>query len=156
MEHAYFTPRRQEILTVLLTGLFGTALMMLIAWATATFLIEPVLCRDSNATACAHPLNLGYNISLILGALIAIGWFARERVFRPALVALPPVLLFWSLPQLFGTMSEQSPYLFFALVSLLVAISYVVFYWVLRVRNFVIAFILLLLVMFGLRWFIAS
>ncbi len=156
MQELYFTPRRRELLTVLLTGLLGTALMMLLAWLAATYLVGPVFCKTNQTGLCSSPLNVSYNAFLIIGALVAVGIMARERIFRPALVALPPVVLLWSLPAMYPYLSGQNLFVFMAAVSVIAAISYVTFYWLLRIKNFVIMFVLLLIVTLGVRWFVAN
>lgn len=156
MDDAYFPPRRRELLLVLTTGFIGTALMLLLAWLVARFFIAPTFCSDNVNGLCENPLDLSYNIFMVIGAVTAIGLFARELVFRPALIALPPLILFWSLPILYTNLAQANLLLFMALTTLLVTISYGLFYWLVRFKNFGITFGVLLLIVLALRWFIVS
>lgn len=138
----YFPPRRNEVITVLFTGLLASAAAVSLAWLVSTYLISPVFCAQSSEGFCSAPLTFSYNIFLILSALVATGWFAYSRIYRPALVTLPAVIMFWSLPAVFAPLLTQGILIFGLISVLLISFSYLVFYWVVRVRNFLAVFLI--------------
>lgn len=152
MNDFYFPVQRNEIVNILLSGVVLSAFGVVAAWALSTFLVGPFFCRGNTGGPCGDPFSFSYNFFLIVTSFAAIGWFATQRIFRPALVALPSILLFWSLPMEFGGLLDQG-LLTFGLVSvLLTTFSYLVFYWIVRVRNFLTIFIIWLVLMLGVRW----
>lgn len=152
----YFPPKRNDVLLLLLSGLVVNALSVALAWVVSTYLIAGAVCGDSVQGVCAAPFTLGYNIFLVIGALAATTWFVYGRIFRPALVTLPPVVMFWSLPMIFGGLLAQGLFIFALISTLLITFSYVVFYWLVRVSNFLAVLILWLAVVLGMRLFLIS
>lgn len=142
LSNIYFAPQRNEVITVLLTGLISAGLSVIAAWAIATYLIGPVICGGSTSGLCAEPFALSYNIFIILGALISVGLFARAGIFRPALIALPASIMFWSLPIVFAGLLSEGLLTFGLISTLLISFSYLVFYWLVRIRNFLVVLIL--------------
>jgi len=152
----YFHPRKNEMITTIVTGLVAATSMMVLAWVVSTYIIGQVICGDNTDGVCAQPFTLGYNIFLILSALAATGWFAYSRIFRPALITLPAVIMFWSLPQIFSGILNNSFFVFALLSVVLIALSYAAFYWIVRIRSFLIVALLWVLLTIGLRFMLVS
>lgn len=152
----HFPPERSESIAVLLAGIVISTIAAALAWLVANYLIAAVICRNNNEGLCADPFTLSYNIFLIIGAMAATGWFAYSRIFRPALVTLPAVIMFWSLPVVISSIAESSIFTFSVISVLLVTFSYLVFYWLVRVRNFVAVFVLWLALTLGVRMLVVA
>lgn len=148
----YFAPNKGEIVNVLLTGIIASAAAAGLTWVTSNYLIAQVICRQSTEGLCGDPFTLSYNIFLIISALAATGWFAYSRIFRPALVTLSVIIVLWSLPVVFAAILAQDLLLFGLINVLFITFSYVAFYWVVRVRNFLVVFLLWLALTLGLRF----
>lgn len=148
----YYPPRRNDVLLVLFSGLVVSGLSVALAWLAGTYLIAGPICGDSAQGLCAAPFTLGYNVFLIIAALVMTTWFVRGHIFRPALIALAPVIMFWSLPLVFSGLVNNGLIIFALLSTLLVAFSYLVFYWLVRINSFFIVLVMWVAVVLGLRF----
>jgi hypothetical protein len=154
-ESWYFVPRRQEIISVLLTGLgFGVVLTAL-WYALDRYVISILFCATSTTGLCNDTSTLGFNIALAISVVAAVAWLAYQRVFRPALVVLPLAVIVWSLPMfsLFAPLAKNI-FEFGLFVSFISIAAMLCYYWLVRIRSFIIVAIMWLVLTLCLRWFI--
>lgn len=150
----FHSPRPGDILMVLLAGIVVSSISIGLAWAVGNFLIAGPICGDNTSGLCSVPFTLSYNIFLILGALASITWFVYGRIFRPALVALPAIVICWSLPTILSSVLELGLPVFALINVVLIAFSYLVFYWLVRIKNFFLVLLVWLGVVVALRLFL--
>lgn len=150
----YFPPNKNELITVVIVGVLSGIVAILLAWITATYIIDPLICGLNREGFCAQPFTLSYNIFLIISGLAATGWFAYNRIFRPALVTLPTIIMFWSLPMVFSGILASSFFSFSLAHVALITMSYATFYWIVRIRSFLIVVLLWIVLTVGLRFMI--
>ena len=151
----YFVPRRQEIITVLLSGVVFGILVTLLSYVIDAYVLQKLFCASSTSGLCRDTTTLAFNISLGLGVISVVAWLTMQRIFRPALIGLPLAVIFWSLPSssLFASLYEHifELGLFLSLVGTAVVLS---FYWIARLRSFLIVAVLWIVLVLALRWFV--
>lgn len=131
-----------EIVKVLLTGIVVGLLIALISEAIARYLISPLFCNSTdNFSVCANGGNVAFYAATVIVNMIAVAALVRFGVFRPLLVALGAAAILWGLKSyLSGVMFVE--YAFW--MALLYGLTYTLLFWVLRVRNFIIALVLVI------------
>ena len=104
------------------------------------YVFSPSLCSDINLGSgrCENKLVFSSSVALIIGALPALFFFVQQRVYRPLLVILLAVVTLWNIPLLLGELAILPAIL---LTLLIFALTYLVFAWLVQIRNFPIALI---------------
>jgi len=124
-------------------GIFGAVIGLITMGLYLLFdryVFTPTLCSDMNIGSgrCENKLVFSSSVALIIGALPALFFFVQQRVYRPLLVLLLAVVTLWNIPLLLGELAMLPA----ILLSLLIfALTYLVFAWLVQIRNFPIALI---------------
>ena len=124
-------------------GIFGALIGLLTMGLYVLFdryVFTPTLCNEMNIGSgrCENKLVFSSGVALIVGALPALFFFVQQRVYRPLLVILLVVITLWNIPLLLGELAMLPA----ILLSLLIfALTYLVFAWLVQIRNFPIAVI---------------
>ncbi len=112
------------------------------------FVIEPIACREAAAAACVAAPAIAGNISTVVVAALAIVAMVRFDVARPIIVAVAAAALLW------GLSSWTSGLWWLETLGwsvVLYAIAYALFGWIAREANLVLALIVTVIVVVGLR-----
>ena len=130
-------------------GLVYWLLTMLIG----RFIIEPLTCRDVvEAAACTEASVLAGKISTIIVATAAILTMVRVGVARPLIIAVASAALLWELSAVtLGLFWAEA----LAWSVLMYAASYALFGWIVRAWNAVVAIILAVIAVVGIRLLLA-
>ena len=124
-------------------------LTWIIAWVLGSFVIDPLLCRDSALQACGKSEAVAGNLAIIVMAIIGAIALIRLHVRHALWVVLSIVVSFWGLQALTGALSWIEG---LAWTTGLFALGYVLFTWILRLRSTVLAVVLALAAALALRW----
>ena len=114
------------------------------------YVFSPTLCSDINLGSgrCENKLVFSSSVALIIGALPALFFFVQQRVYRPLLVILLAVVTLWNIPLLLGELAILPAIL---LTLLIFALTYLVFAWLVQIRNFPIALTATITVVVSIR-----
>jgi len=130
----------------------------LLTFLLQQFILNPVFCRTTDtASICDNGLTIAFGVATVAMAAISVALLARLDVFRPLLVSVAAAVTLWNLPahlhgiQLFGAGIEQ---LIWTVV--LYGLLFVLFAWLLRLRQFAVSLILMVLVVALMRWVVIS
>ncbi|MES2875944.1 MAG: hypothetical protein V4678_00575 [Patescibacteria group bacterium] len=132
-----------------LTRLFMYGLMVgLVSFALYIGLdrlvFEPILCSDSVALArCETKDEYAAGAAIVLGSLLGLFLLVRERVYRPILAILGVGVALWGIFALAGSLPVV---LSAVVVTLLFALAYVLFSWLVQPMSLVISLVGVLLV----------
>ncbi len=118
------------------------------------YLFVPALCGGEGVGSlrCESAPNVASGLALVLGGIAALFYFVQQRIYRPLLVVLLVGAALWGVPAL---IAEQSIVVGILLSAALFALAYGAFAWIVQVRNFVIALVLSLVLVIGLRLLIS-
>ncbi len=140
------------IVQVALIGLMTGAVMWLIYSGLNSYLLTPILCKNNSSYCVAAP-----NISLVTAILLAhfagLIVLVRLLVVRPLLVVLATIMTLLGFHQ---WLTGESWWLATLLTGVLVALSYVFYAWVNRLKLFPVALILTALAVLAIRLVITS
>lgn len=139
----YMQTDRMEILRVLITGVLAGILVPLLGNIIANGFITPVFCNaGQDFGICASGGVVAYHVSAIIIAMIVVALFANWGVFRPLPLVLAATIAMWGFKKFVDPLAAQSVFEYFAFSAVISAIAYLLFYWLLRLRNFPMSIIL--------------
>lgn len=151
----YFSPRQRELVWLIASSLIAGLVIPIVSHMLATLFIQPVFCKTSLGGLCSDTATLGYNIILCVISVILLIIAVREQVFRPALVVLPHIIILWSLPAVLPSVVQNlAGFSFLHAAASVLLLS--AFYWLVRIRAFVIVLLLWIALVVVARWILTS
>lgn len=142
----------RDLASVIILGALVGLLTWGLAWLLGTYVFEPILCGGGD-TRCGSAPQYGEITATIVVAIGALLGLVRLRVFRPLLVVLAATVTLWGL---IGMVTVFEWY-WAALASLvLYALAYGLFVWVVRIRRFWLALVVVLLLVIAVRFALVS
>ena len=144
---AYVPATRNEVIKVIALGLVAGLLVPLLTTLIATYVIDPIFCRTgANAfNVCANGGVVANHVAAIIVAVASFIILTRWNIYRTLLLVVAVTISMWGLKKYADPLTNGpwlEYYLFFALLH---ALAFVFFYWVLRMRNFIVSLILTIL-----------
>lgn len=143
----------REVLVVLLSGFLIGMVIAIGYYLLARFVFGAVMCREGAATNCNDAPNYAMTVAMIIGGLAGLITLAQARVYRPLLVVLAATISLWGFQVLIGSMPW---YWGLLIVGALFGLTYTLFAWIVRLRSFVVAVILAVLLVVAMRFVFAS
>ncbi len=151
----YFSPRQRELIWLIAGSLIAGLIIPIAGHALSTLFIQPVFCKTPSGGLCGDVLTLSYNIMLCMMSLVLLMIAVREQIFRPALVILPHVIVLWSLTAILPSVAQNlAGFSFLHAAASVLLIT--VFYWLVRVRTFVVVLLLWVVLIVVARWILTS
>lgn len=149
----YISTFARDFLQVAILGLVAGLLVKLLSVGLVRYFVEPVFCRGGDfAGICSSADQVALGAANVIVGIVTVVVMVRMNVFRPLLVAVAAIASLWGLTRymsgivIAANFAEQT--LWF---MVLYALVYLLFFWALRLRNFVIALILTILLVVVLR-----
>ena len=130
-------------------GVMAGALTWIVAWALGSFVIDPLLCRDSTLQACGQSGAIAGNLAAIVTAVLGATILIRLHIRHALWIVAAVVLTFWSLNALTGPLFWIEA---IAWTAGLYGLGYVLFTWIMRLRSTTIAVVLAISVALVFRW----
>lgn len=150
---AFHRVERIEALKVTVLGIIVGLAVPLLGNAISMWVIEPIFCQDaSNFTTCANGGMIAYYVSSTLVTIMAIGLLVNWGVYRPLLIGLGALVALWGFKKFVDPIIGVSFYEYLAISALLFGLSYLVFYWFMRVRHFGVSLALAAVAATAIRW----
>lgn len=143
----------REVFTVLVAGFLVGAVVAAGYYLLARYVFGAVMCRESSSATCVEAPVYAMTVAMIIGGLAGLITLAQARVYRPLLVVLAAVISLWGFQMLIGDMAWYWGTL---IVAGLFALTYGLFAWIVRLRSFVRAMIIVLLLIVLLRFAFAA
>lgn len=141
-------PSRELMTTIVAGAAVGLAVAVLV-YLMDTFVFSVVLCRPQSATECSQAPQYATIVAMVVGAIAGIVALARMRAYRPLLVVLAVTIALWGVTtQLSGAVW----YWAFVSTALLFGLAYGLFAWVSRVRSFILALVITVVLVVAIRY----
>lgn len=144
---AYVPTTRNEVIKVIILGLIAGLAVPFLSMLIANYVIDPIFCRTGANTfgICATGGIVANHVAAIIVAIVSFIILTQWAVYRALLLVIAVTIAMWGLkkyadPLTSGPWLEY--YLFFALLH---GLAFVFFYWILRLRNFIVSLILTIL-----------
>jgi len=147
----YHEASSSEAVRVGLTGVLVGALIPLVSWAISQWVLRPIFCQDVSSSACMSSDSVGYYVATVIITAVAVPVLASWGVFRGLLVAISAGVALWGLQNYLGALLGN--WLEYGLYSaILFGLAYILFYWLMRLRNFGLGLVAALVVILAVRW----
>lgn len=146
-------PNGPEMVRVAGLGLVVGLLIPLIAWMLQRFFISPIFCHGASTLGVCSGSDLtAYYVGTVVATVIAVALLANWQIFRPLLVAVAAAAALWGMRKYMGDIVQSSGWEYYLASAILYAVAYLLFYWVMRLRNFALSVILAVAVVIVVRW----
>lgn len=144
--------RRDEIINTFFAG-FGVAIVVTgLAALLDRFVFNPLLCDGGSSGACENVDTYSMLVSMLLGALGGLITMTTLQVYRPLLVVLASTIALWG----YNSMLMGMVWYWTLLISVvLFGLTYALFAWIARIRSFILAVIISLVMIVLVRLMIA-
>lgn len=149
----YHAVNRTEAIKVGALGAAVGVIIPLVGVLIHQLVITPVFCQDPNASGVCDANNLvGYYVAAALitavAAAVLIGW----GVFRALLIAVGSILTLWGLQKYVDPLATSSSIEYYLVSGVMFLLCYLLFYWMMRLRNFGLGLGLAVVVVMLVRW----
>lgn len=149
----FLKTNKKEVIKVVSLGAAVGVLAPFVAFLIERFFITPVFCSSAEAfEVCASGgLTAAYAATVIL-SIIALILLANWQVFRPLLIVVASAAALWGFKKFTTKLSIESGVEYYVYSMLIIAMSYALFYWVMRLKSFITSVIVTVLLVVLIRW----
>lgn len=130
-------------------GLLTAAAMFLLN----KFIFSAVLCRPQSVSDCSQAPFYAMIVAIVIGAIAGLVALAQMRLYRPLLVVLAATIALW------GVNTLVAPFAWYwalLIVAVLFGLAYSLFAWIARIRNFVMALVVTVVVVVLVRFLLVA
>lgn len=168
MEYAMSEPVvHEEIVTVspfvsmsirelIVTALWGAVIGLVTAAVYVLlykFVFSAVLCRPESTGSCEQAPNYAATVTVIISLVSGVAALARQRIYRPLLVVIAAIVSLWGLQ----TDVAGMPWYWAVLATaVLFGLAYALYAWLARIRNFILALVVIVVVVVLVRWVLVA
>lgn len=132
------------ILIGLVTGILSWGLAQLID----QYVLKSIFCQATITEQCAATTVYARSIAMVLATGAAVFGLVKLQVFRPLLVGLGSVIALWGM---WSTLALLPMWQTAVIAAVLFAIAYVFFAWIARIHSFILALVVTVIVVVGVR-----
>lgn len=129
----------------------------IVAWLADRLLtlwvFQPLLCSHSVATACTISRNYSEVAALVIATGVGTFLLVRTQIFRPLLVSLAAALTLWGLLETVHVLTWPWALL---VMAVMFGLAYALYAWISRVRSFLLAVIVTVVVLIVVRYILTS
>lgn len=142
-----------ELLRTVLCGV-GVGLVVAVGmFLLNKFIFGAVLCRPQSIAECAQAPTYAMIVAMVLGAIAGLLGLARMRMYRPLLVVLAATIALWGINSI---VSGMVWYWAALAVMVIFGLAYGLFAWIARIRNFVMALVITIVVVVLVRFLLVG
>lgn len=131
---------RSEMMMVALAGLGVGFVVTALTHLLDQYIFSAVLCRTDSATECANATNYAMIVAMVIGAIGGLIALVQARIYRPLLVVLAAAISLWGLHEITASMAW---YWALVVTMAMFALSYSLFTWMARIRSFILAVVVI-------------
>jgi len=117
------------------------------------FVFGTVLCRPQSTGNCAQAPDYAAIVAAVVSVIAGVAVLARARIYRPLLIVLAVIISLWGLQ---NTMVTWPWYWGVIALAVLFGIAYGLYTWLARIRNFILAIVITLVVVVLVRWVLVA
>ncbi len=143
---AYEPATRNEVVKVIGLGLLAGILVPSLTTLLAKYFIEPVFCSGGADTfsVCSSGGVVANHIAAVIVGFGAFAVLTHWGVYRALLLAIAATIAMWGIQKYATPLTTGSWLEYYLFSALLYALGYATFYWLLRIRNFVVSLVVTL------------
>lgn len=149
----YVETDRMEIIRVGMVGLAAGIIVPLLGLAIANWFITPVFCHAGESfSICASGGVVAYHTAAVIVALAVIVLFANWGIFRPLPLVIAATIGMWGFKKFVEPLAASGWLEYFLFSMVLSTLCYLLFFWLLRLRNFPASIILTIVAVVLVAW----
>lgn len=154
---AYVPASRNEVVKVVILGLIVGLLVPSLSLLLQNYFIVPVFCNGGDGfNICSSGGVVANHIAAVIVAFGAFAVLMHWAVYRALLLAVAATVAMWGLKKYADPLTVGSWIEYFMFSALLYALSYTFFYWILRLRNFVVSIIVMIIALVAAAWAVVA
>lgn len=141
--------RRDELVRTLLTGVGVGVIVALLAYLLQQLVFAPLLCGEAGTGTCVNVSSYSSGVAMLVGALAGLISLTTMQVYRPLLIVLASTVSLWGYHTLVAGMTWYWTVL---VAAVLFALAYALFAWLARIRSFVFAVVVVVVMTLLVRF----
>jgi hypothetical protein len=138
----------RELISTIVYGMVVGLIITGLVYVLNKFIFVPVLCRPDLAADCSQAPVYSTIVAYVIGAFIGIIGLARIRIYRPLLVVIAASIALWGS---YAIVDGLVWYWTALALALLFGLGYGAFAWVARLRSFLLALVITVVLVVAVR-----
>lgn len=143
----------RELFMTLLIGFAVGAVTYVAYMLLEKFVFGTVLCRPQSTGDCSQAPAYAMSVATVIGLIAGVASLAKARIYRPLLIVLASIVALWGLH---GVVADWPWYGAAVAFAVLTGLTYVLFTWLARLRNFILAIVVIVVAVIIARWIFVS
>lgn len=128
---------RRTFLGILLTAIVAGIVTIVLTLAVDKVVLQPAMCSGNDTSICTQSSQVAFHIASIIAAILAVVMLVQASVYRPLLVGIAVTVSLWNVYSAF--LDKIAWPMQLLLLTILSALAYFAFAWILRTYNIAIA-----------------
>ena len=138
---------QREMLGIVATGVGVGLIVFVAAFLLNQYVFGSILCQGEAAN-CSDAPTYSMIVAMVIGALLGLVALVQTRVYRPLLVVLGATVGLWGL---FALTADMAWYWGLLILVAMFGLAYALFAWIARIRAFVVALIVTIVLVVAMR-----
>ena len=143
----------RDMIRVIITGVIVGVVSVGLYALFYTYVFQPVLCRPQSTINCTQAPNYSAVVAMVLSSIVGLVMLTRARVYRPRLVVIAVAVALWGSQSVASTLPWYWATLGMAVFG---GLSYGLFTWLARIRSFILALVVMIVLVVVVRLVIVS
>ena len=144
---------RRELISMILVGVAVGAIISVLYFLLNKFIFSAVLCRPQSTADCGQAPNYAMIVAMLVGSIGGVVGLARTRIYRPLLIVIVSVIVLWGIQ---NVLMGLDWYWAMMITAVFFGLAYGVFGWLARIRNFILAIVLVAVLTVLVRWVLVA
>jgi membrane protein len=144
---------RRELISMILVGVAVGAIISVLYFLLNKFIFSAVLCRPQSTADCGQAPNYAMIVAMLVGSIGGVVGLARTRIYRPLLIVIVSVIALWGIQ---NVLMGLDWYWAMMITAVFFGLAYGVFGWLARIRNFILAIVLVAVLTVLVRWVLVA
>ena len=140
-----------EILYIFVLGGLVGLFTPIISDLLVAVAIKPLFCHGQQFAVCAQGGSIGFSLAVIITSLMALAVLVNKQTYQPLMNVTAPFAALWGVQQFLLPLSEGNSTAYYVASTLLFALCYALFYIILRIKHFWVAFTSILVVIIAIQ-----
>lgn len=154
---AYVPASRNEAVKVVVLGVVVGLLVPALSTLVVNYFISPVFCNGPDTfSVCASGGVIANHIAAVALAVVTFIVLTQWTVYRALVLVIAATLAMWGLKKYADPLTSGSWVEYYLFSGLLYGLAYALFYWLLRLRNFIVSIIAVLVAIAVAAWAVVA
>lgn len=143
----------RELVGSVCCGVVAGAIAVVLYIVFEKYVFGAVLCRAQSTGNCTLAPTYATLTAVILASIAGVAGLAKLRIYRPLLIGIVAAVALWGLHTPVANFAWYNALLAVALLS---GIAYGLFAWLSRIKSFLLAFLIMVVLVVVIRWVLVA